>query len=174
MKQQGYVRLSAAGVVRNASRFGFDLEVIENNRTTLLPCQYKHNFHVDNGTALSIEGSVVFNAEKAYVNIDDVIILADFQPSQGYQKTEVLGKMTSDIRPDETPNGIIVTNFSVSVYTGRDTYRVPCQAWRGAGKAVQEQLAEGHIVQLDGRTIFDGWKTYVDIKRFRALNALHN
>lgn len=172
MEQLGFIRIEAAGIVRDVYKdaygYQFTLDVTENGRTTQIPCRTHTSLKDD--ASVRVAGDAVFqNFRHVYVN--NIIPLTSFHPEKGYQKTEVIGRMTDDIRPASTPDGIKITNFVVDVYDGKNTTPIPCQAWRGAALAVENKLQEGHLVRLEGRTVFNDWKSYVDVKRFHILNA---
>lgn len=175
-KQQGYSRIEAAGIIKRLKNNGvavFDLAVTENGKTTYIPCRFYHDNSpksLRSNSAVHIEGVVVFNGDSTHVDVQTITPIVDFESSQGYQKTAVIGIMVGEPSLASTADDIKVTNFVVRADINGRSMDVPCQAWRGTALKVVNTLHEGHILRLDGRTVFKGWKSFLDVKRYHALN----
>jgi single-strand DNA-binding protein len=64
----------------------------------------------------------------------------------------LIGRTTSAIELRQTPNGKLVTNFTLAVNDGKDkSYFIDCVAWEKTAELIEKFIPKGSMLGLNGK-----------------------
>ncbi len=76
-------------------------------------------------------------------------------------KVVLKGRLTNNIELKETPNGIMVSDFSIAVnrrFNKEETDFINCQAWRNTAEFLKKYFSKGQEILVVGELHIEKWQ----------------
>ena len=172
------IKLEAVGMVRDIQShhdgFQFYLDVNEGGRHVCIPC-YMYNTSylnvVQEGLGCRIEARIVFDGGRTRAELTSAMTIPQLNNHNSYQRASLFG-IIKELDLVENADHLKVCNMQVEALVDGQAQRIPCQAWRGAGVSAARVLKQDDSVRLEGRMVFNGERSYVEVKRYHVLSRV--